>query len=227
MNIIVLGGGATGKFGNDFAIKARSEGHRVVIFSHKCNETGDVDQHVIDYNDFDSTQDIFTTVIEKISSIDIVLINQNGISYPNIDEHFDHEHVDPSSYYQMLNLHSITTHLLLTITYPKMLDGSKVLYMSTGLAYRMLSEDRHPYSGYAAIKAFMTHIIIGLANNRKKKIIYTTVSPHFTYDNINRYQMIFDNLYEWILKHDDTFNGKMISAWDPNSKPRIVEVKYD
>lgn len=227
MNIIVLGGGTIGKFGNDFAVKARNEGHRVIIFSHKHNGTNDIDQHVINYNDVNDTRNTFTKVLEQLDSIDIVLINQNGMSYPNINEHSDHTQVYPDSYYQTINLHAVSTHLLLAAAYPKMHDGSKVSYMSTGLAYRMLAGDQHPYSGYAAIKAFMTHIILGFANNRQKKITYTTVSPHFTYDDIPRYQRIFDNLYTWIFKHDDMYNGKMISAWDPNTAPSVIRVKYD
>ena len=41
MNIVVFGGGEPGKFGNDFCLLARQQGHNVFILSHRDYATGD------------------------------------------------------------------------------------------------------------------------------------------------------------------------------------------
>jgi nucleoside-diphosphate-sugar epimerase len=50
MNIVVIGGGKPGKFGNDFCNRARSEGHDVYVISHKDYGTNDPKHIVADFD---------------------------------------------------------------------------------------------------------------------------------------------------------------------------------
>lgn len=222
MNILILGGGKTGKFGNDFAERARTEGHQVFIFSHKKNEKNDNDQYVIDYDNLDNTKKVFEEVLQKIDTVDIILLNQNGRSYPYFDQH-DIENVEIQLYINSLHFHVTISHLLISCAYKKLQDNSKIIFMSTGLAFQYNRNDYHAHYGYGGFKSLMTHIMLGLAHSRKKKIIHTILSPHFTYNDLPNYKKVFNNCYDWVFAHDDSCNAKIFGAWNPDSAP--IELK--
>lgn len=219
MNIVILGGGSVGRFGNDFAQRARNQGHKVIIFSHKINGQNDTDQYVIDYNDIDKTKQVYTNAINDIEQIDLILLNQNGDSYPYINQQDEAPEVDANQYYRSLNIHVVSSHLLISTCHSKLHDKSKVVYMSTGLAFNLLRDNYHQHYGYGAYKSMMSNLMIGFAKNRKKKITYTVFSPHFPYDDRDTYKLVFENCYKWIFEHDDTFNGSVVAGWDYNSFP--------
>ena len=228
MNIVILGGGTPGKFGNDFAVKARSEGHRVIIFSHKSNYTNDQDQHIIDYDNTTQSQIIFSNVLENIDKVDILILNQNGSSYPYVNRQHNFNQVDIEQYHHSLNVHVIMSHLLIAACHKKMDTGSKVTYMSTGLAFQFVRDTYHEHYGYGAYKSFMTHLMMGFANNRTKEITYTVFSPHFPYEDRERYNLVFDNCYKWIFDHSDNVNGCVIGGWEPSHSPyKIFWQMYD
>jgi hypothetical protein len=51
MNIVVIGGGEPGKFGNDFCIRAKREGHNVFILSHQDYSTQDPQHYYTDFSE--------------------------------------------------------------------------------------------------------------------------------------------------------------------------------
>jgi short-subunit dehydrogenase len=225
MNIIILGGGTPNKFGHDFALKARGEGHKVVIFSHKLNGLNDPDQHVINYEDLNKTKLIFQAALQDISKIDLIIFNANGFSYPYVSRD-PFSNIDPIEYHKSINLHAIVPHLLLGESINKMDEGSKVVYMTTGLAYNLVRSEYHQHYGYGGHKSFMTHLMLGFATNRTKNITFSIFSPHFPYEDREKYKKVFENCYQWILSHDDSANGKIMAMWDENRSPFQLYFDY-
>jgi NAD(P)-dependent dehydrogenase (short-subunit alcohol dehydrogenase family) len=225
MNIVILGGGTPNKFGHDFALAARACGHRVVIFSHKKNGLDDPDQHVIDYDDLDATAKVFAQALDEFSQIDIILLNQNGTTYPR--DAATIPIVDVASYTHSFNLYVVAGHLLVSKAYWKLADGSKVVYMSTGLAFQHTREqfcdmNHFSYSGY---KSLMTHVIMGFAHNRRKKTIFTVLSPHFPYEDHDNYKKVFAVCRDWIFDHDESANGTTSLAWVPDQVPHAATIQ--
>lgn len=225
MNIVILGGGTPNKFGHDLALKARSEGHKVIIFSHKLNGLNDPDQHIISYDDLNKTKLVFQAALQDINKIDLIIFNGNGESHPYVTKNYLFN-VEPNSYYKAINLHAIVPHILLAECHEKMNDGSKVVYMTTGLAYMMLRDNWHQHYGYGAHKSFMTHLMLGFANNRAKNITFSIFSPHFPYEDREKYKKVFDHCYHWVFNHDDSANGKITAHWDPDKPPFILYLGY-
>ena len=86
MNIVVVGGGTRGKFGNDFVVRARNEGHNVVIISHKSNNTNDQFQFITDYSSVEAVVETFTEATKNFDKIDIMIYNVNVGAYPSFGD---------------------------------------------------------------------------------------------------------------------------------------------
>jgi len=217
MNIIVFGGGKVGKFGHDFCLKARQEGHKVIIFSHKLNGTNDPDQYVIDYNDLNQVADVFK-VCDNLAQIDLVFFNQVGGLYPCEADLFQ----EPNTSLYISSLNSIVTipHLFISKFSNKFHSDTKIINMTTNIAF---DYDKNPHIaglvGYAGSKAWSTHLIQGYANHRDRKSTFFTISPSMNYeaeDYKDKYPVWFNSLYNLIFSADDKFNGKIVTAWHLN-----------
>jgi short-subunit dehydrogenase len=224
MNIIILGGGTPNKFGHDFVLKAREEGHKVICFSHKFNGLNDKDQYVIDYNDVYGTKSLFKEIISSVNTIDLLFINANGHSYPS----FEPNHLlnpDPMQYQKSMNVYTIIPHMLIAECYEKMPAKSKVVYMTTLLALTFILRPEFPKAyGYAANKSFMTQLMLGFAQNRTKDINFSILSPHFPYDDLSKYKKVFDHCYNSIMNDNENVNGKILAAWDTDNPPYELEL---
>lgn len=216
MNIIVFGGGTVGKFGNDFCLRARQEGHNVIIFSHKDNGQGDTQQFVIDYRNIDSSKKIFEQILNNLPCIDLIFFNQVGGGYPSGDDLFND--VNMSEYQYTLNSHVVIPHLFLSMVQDKLSENSKVINMTSNLAFEYDKEGwLATLVGYASGKAWATQLIQGYAKAKKNNTIYFTLSPSINYESEEgklKYKKWFESTYNLIFSSDSSYNGKIISAWD-------------
>lgn len=219
-NIVVVGGGTPNKIGNDFVKRAKEEGHNVIVISHKDHGYDNEDFLWIDfkkqyYNNFDIVMD---KIRDRFEKIDIIFFNQNGRFYPGIED----ELFSPPNtqiYTEGLNLHVIVPHKIITSLLPNLYDGSKVVFTSSTMVFELNRKNYTEGAGYAGLKGYATHLMYSLAMNRPKKITFSSIFPHYTYDDPEKYKLQLWNVYNYVLEHDDSYNGKLVSQMGDPGRP--------
>ena len=222
MNIVLIGCGGAGKFGNDFYHRARQQGHTVYSLSHIDHNLSD-QRHAV--GSFDATRledesiPIHTTykqLIDEIDNIDIFLYNSNNGAYPSNDADLRSDGtVDLWAWKKSLDVQVVIPHILILESLKKMSSKSSIVFMTTGLSYDFSQKD-HEYSkyvGYAGFKSVQNHLMMGLAAHNDKGAICTSVASHFTYDDPGNYNIIFDRVYDYITNLTAANNGKIRQIW--------------
>lgn len=211
MNIVVFGGGTVGKFGHDFCLKAREQGHNVVMFSHTSNGTGDQQQHIIYYNNIAKTNNVIQKVLLGLESIDIVLFNQKGDNFPREKELW--QLPDINQYQTSFNSHIVVPHLFMALAKNKLKDTSKVINMGTNLAWVYDIKEVSQLVGYSSGKSYLTHYIQALARNRENNTTFFTLCPSMDYNKEEDKQIYpawCDALTKFILTCTDEYNGEIV-----------------
>lgn len=227
MNIIVLGGGGKpGKFGKDFVNKAREQGHRVIVLSHRDHMTGNTDDRTINYRNLESIKPVLQNIAKELPVIDIILFNQNGAGYPfSAEELFVEPNI--SEYNSLINIHVAVPHLIVAMLYENLIEGSKVIFMSSTMAFEYDRNNFGSMVGYPAAKSFVTHLMSSMSRSRTKNVTFSAVCPYFMYNEPEKYQETLQHLYTHIFEHDDTLNGKiMVQSWESGKAYKESKVKY-
>jgi NAD(P)-dependent dehydrogenase (short-subunit alcohol dehydrogenase family) len=212
MNICVIGGGGPkGKFGRDFCDRARDEGHNVYVLSHTDHNQDDPQQVWANFNSVESVVDTFAQVTSDIDHIDIFVYNSNPRpSRPGLAIDYKSTSTIPSEmWYNTVTGHAIIPHRLCIEALKKMSATSKLVFLVSGLA---IPENEHNYTnlvGYSSGKAIQIFMMKAFAEHNDRGAIATAVSPHFDYNNVDRYNTTLDNVYKHILDIDHSQNGKM------------------
>lgn len=221
-NIIIFGGGAPGtnRFGSQFVKKARDEGHRVINVSHQDYNTGNADDMYISYYDMEQTKSVVEKIKESMSVVDILYFNQNGEAYP-------HEETDifsePSvlKYNNLLQTIIIIPHYVISKLYPdNLIEGSKVLFASSCMAFQYKRTSAPSAVGYPGGKSLLTHFMASAARCRAKKVTFSAICPGFVYSN-SLYDKCFEITYNYILNHNDSSNGKIFAQLYGLEKPFV------
>ena len=215
MNIVVVGGGKPGKFGNDFCNRARSEGHDVYVISHKDYGTNDPKHIVADFDNVNDFLDKFKNLTNHLEKIDLLLYNSNAHSYPGRpDELQSTGSVSTEKWEKALRFHVVIPHAISLEALKKMTKGSGIVFMTSGMSYDLSRKDWTANVGYAGFKGMQNHLMIGLAKNNDKGAIVTCLSPHFPYDNAEKYSMVLNHAYNYITTLTEESNGKIRGIWD-------------
>lgn len=219
-NILVVGGGTPGKFGNQFVKKARDDGHRVVNFSHKDHNTGHIDDRHINYNDIRQVKNKCAELSTEMPVIDIILFNQNGAGYPGTVEQLFKE-PNLLEYNQTITRAVTVPHQIIASLYNNLIPGSRVVYMGSTMSFLYERENYTEHVGYPSAKSFAMHLISAMAKGRTKEITFSCMCPYFLYDKPDLYKNIFDQTYSYILTHDDSFNGKIVNQLNGFENPYV------
>ncbi len=215
MNIVVVGGGQPGKFGNDVVLRARSQGHRVLVISHQPYQ--DPDLAVADFGQVASVIDAFKTVTAGIDTVDLMLYNSNCASYPNKTADFNSTAiVNEERYFDALRIHAVIPHAVTVECSKKMQAGGRVVYMSSWSALNFKNSDWADNVGYAGGKAYQTRLMMAFAKHNDRGLICSAVYPHFDYADKEKYQGVFDQVYNYMTTHDKSYNGKIVGISDAN-----------
>lgn len=229
-NILILGGGAPGtsRFGNQFVQKARSEGHRVINLSHKDYSTGNIDDIYIDYYDLDQAKSVIEKVKESMPIVDVLYFNQNGEGYPHDEEDIFSEPW-PLKYHNLIQTTLVIPHLLISKLYPNnLVEGSRVLFASSHMAFQYERTYYPSAVGYPGGKSFVTHFMASAARCRTKKVTFSAICPAFLYDDPKLYADAFRITYDYILNHDDSANGKIFIQVDGLEQPFVESyIRYE
>jgi nucleoside-diphosphate-sugar epimerase len=212
MNVVVVGGGEKGKFGNDLVNRLRDEGHDVYILSHKLNGTNDPKQVAVDFNNLELVLDAFEKLVSHLDTIDLFLYNTGKKSYwLNREESFTSTaEFDLKAWRNYLNTVSTVPYNLIVKALSKMNENSKIFYMATGLATNFDRTEYTKHAGYAGGKALMIHIMLGFAHHNDKGAIVSVLCPHFDYNNKEHYDSVFEGICKYIANITKEQNGKIV-----------------
>lgn len=225
-NILVVGGGTPDKFGNQFVNKARDDGNRVIVFSHKDHKTNHIDDRYINYDDTKQVKSKCVELVNELPVIDIILFNHNGSGYPSSTIQLFKE-PNPVEYNQSISRAVTIPHLIIASLYDKLIAGSKVVYMGTAMSLQYEREFYPEGAGYPGAKSYAMHLISTMARCRTKEITFSCMCPYFLYDKPELYKQTFDQTYSYILTHDDSANGKLMHQFNGVENPYVPgKVQY-
>ncbi len=197
MNIVIVGGGSEGKFGQDFINKATQDGHTVINYSYREQSIDEIVRE-------------FKACIPK--HIDILIYNSNCGSYPfwaETDYHKDCS-VNLSAYYDTLKVHVVAPHAISLSALSNMNSSSSVIFMTTGSSLDVERDYNISDCGYAGGKAWQNHLMLAMAHKNNVGVNFTSISPHFEYET-DAYQQTLENVYNFIISKDKSKNGKIVS----------------
>lgn len=217
MNIVVSGGSTPNKFGYDFVQKARQDGHRVLVLSHRSYV--DTDTLTANFTNLENTVHVFQKLIDNVDRIDLFLYNSNLSGdyqggWPNKYQHYQtNATVNEKLYMHGFRVHVMIPHALCLEALRKMDHNSKICFMTTDMVYdpeRTVHIDR---VGYTGGKIYQHQLMLALAEYNDVGATVSSVSPHFNYDNQQEYAEIFKVTYEHLISHNSFFNGKVFKCW--------------
>lgn len=213
MNILVIGGGEYGKFGNDFVTKAREDGHRVLVLSHR-RRADDPDQVIAN---FTSTNDIIEKVnflCKSVDQIDIMLYNTSADGEPRVPIAYTSGGIINESLYLFnFRLHAVIPHAIAN-TVMEYMRGGKMIFITTDMIH---DRERSKYLenvGYCGGKAFQHQLMLALAEYNDRNLTVSSISPFFDYNNKECYKSVFDAAYNYIFDHGEEMNGKIFECFD-------------
>jgi nucleoside-diphosphate-sugar epimerase len=214
MNIVVIGGGTPGKFGNDVVKLARSQGHRVLVLSHR-NKGDDLDKLVTNFSNVDIVVNDFYELVNDIDNIDILLYNTNCGGWPDSAENFKSTgRIKESLYIHGFKIHVVIPHALVLAAMSKMCSESRVVFVTTDMIYDREREKYLDKLGYAGGKSYQHQLMLALAEHNDKEITVSSISPFFDYNEPAQYKIVFKKAYEYLLTHSKESNGKVYDCWD-------------
>lgn len=210
MNIVVVGGGRPGQFGNDFVRKAKSQGHVVRVLSHRTEN--DTDATLTFLNSEDAVLK-FNAITKDLDTIDIFLYNSSYKGYPNEQVSYTSKGIIKEKLYvHGFYVQVVIPHTLSIEALKKMTDRSKIMFMTTDTIYdreRNIGLDK---LGYYGGKAYQHQLMLALAEFNDKDVTVSSISPLFDYENKGNYLKQFNTVYEHIF--GSTKNGKVYDCWE-------------
>lgn len=220
MNILVIGPGDNPeKFGKGFCDLASVDEHTVFTISHgNKNVTIDSTNVIANFNDLNSLSEAFDTVTKDIDHLDILLYNSNypGTFLNEKDMFNENSTVPVDGYNGSLQVQVICPHFLAIKSLSKMTDGSKIIFMTTGLTYGIWETENDErfefvhHVGYIGSKSYQNALMLGLAMHNNKNVIVASISPHFPYDDPEQFNIVLGQTYRRILKVSSEDNGSVI-----------------
>jgi nucleoside-diphosphate-sugar epimerase len=210
MNIVIVGGGTVGRFGNDVVQSARQAGHTVRVLSHRTSKDTNA---TLTFLSLDNAVASFTNVTLDLEHIDILLYNTTHKGHPNDAALFTSKGViNEKLYVHGFYVQVLIPHALAIEALKKMDNTSKIIFMTTDVIYdREHTENLH-HLGYYGGKAYQHQLMLALADCNDKGVVVSAISPYFDYEDKQKYASAFNVAYNHIL--NDTHNGKVFDCWE-------------
>jgi hypothetical protein len=210
MNIVVVGGGTFGRFGNDFVRQAKANGHTVRVLSHRTTKDTDA---TINFLNLEDVVTKFNSVTEDLDQIDVMLYNTTYKGYPNESALF----TSKSTIKEKLYLHGfyvqvIVPHTLAIETLKKAINTTKIIFLTTDVIYDRERTENLDHLGYYGGKAYQHQLMLALAEHNDKQVTVSSISPYFDYEDKTKYKNTFDIVYKHIF--GNTLNGKVYDCWE-------------
>jgi short-subunit dehydrogenase len=212
MNICVIGAGTKGHFGNDFVNRARSEGHSVYTLSHMDHNDNHENHKWVDFSSSDRVVDVYKELIKDIDNIDILLYNSVGGGGPMQPANFTEtaNNFNDNDFFGGVRINVIIPYKLSIASLKKMKEGSKIIFMTTGMSKSIDNLALPIMATYAGSKAYQNFIMKALAEHNGKGVIVSSLAPFFPYWEPENYKIVFNKAYNRIIDINKTHNGKII-----------------
>lgn len=210
MNIVVVGGGTAGRFGNDFVRKAAVD-HNVLVLSHKNHniENG----RFANFSSPANCVEKFRELVAKIDTIDLLLYNSNMFAHPNkIEDYTSKAKISEKLYHYGFNVHVVIPHLLCIEALNKM-NGGRIVFMTTDCIYERTRIDYTDKVGYYGGKAYLHQLMLSLAHYNDKNVTVSSLSPYFPYNDKEKYKIQFQHAYDYAIGHVENINGTVHDCW--------------
>lgn len=211
MNICVFGGGGVpGKFGYDFCVRTQQDGHHVVVISHKLHPNAHINHYTADFSNVENVVGCFENQCKQ-TPFDLILYNSTCQSYP--DNNYcltDRRSFDYKSWQTTIQIHAVIPHAVALCAQQYVQPTAAMVFFTTGLALHAYRDKHTSMVGYAGGKALQHHLMIGLAGTLPRRMIYTSVSPHF---DPKTYSSVFSKIYNHLTHITPEWNGKYLEVW--------------
>lgn len=222
MNIVIIGGGEPGKFGNDFALRMRNDGHHVYIISHKDYKTSHPHDIVANFSTVQEVIDSFNEVTKNVDIIDMIIFNSNNGSYPGHASCFTSTStVDLARWEATSRIGNYIPHALGIEALKRMKEDSKIIFMISRMAVEFDRTSCTDLAGYAGTKAIQAHMMLAFAEHNNKGAISTAIAPHFVYESPDTYKQVFELMYNYINNITKQNNGKIMCVNAGANPPRM------
>ena len=214
-NIVVVGGATPGRFGNEFAVRARGRGHRVKVLTWRDAGADAVDTAVADFNDHEQVVSVFQDLVADLDRIDVLLYNAHAYDYPDSPEHFTSQctTIDADAYVQNLRVQVMIPHALSLVSLPRMDHDSALVFMTTGLALDHAKTEYTQFAGYAGAKSWAAHLMLALAHHNDRKAISVAISPFLDYEDPAALSRTIDSIVDCVLNLNQSQNGQIIQQY--------------
>ncbi len=210
MNIVVVGGGTFGRFGNNFVRQAKADGHVVRVLSHRTNDDTDATLTFLTAEDAVTK---FNSITQDLDTIDVLLYNSTYKGYPDDPSTFtSNGKIKDKVYVHGFYVHVIIPHALSIEALKKMTADSKILFMTTDVIYDRERNNNLYKLAYYGGKAYQHQLMLALAEHNDKQATVSSISPMFDYEDKTNYDRTFDVVYKHIF--GPTQNGKVYDCWE-------------
>jgi NAD(P)-dependent dehydrogenase (short-subunit alcohol dehydrogenase family) len=212
MNICVIGPGTPGHFGNDFVKRAEADGHTVYTLSHKDHKDRQHNHKVFGFSNVDRLAVVYKELVKDVDNIDLLLYNsvygRGGAMCPEMFM----ENTVPcpdSDFFDNLRVNVIAPYKLSIASLKKMKEGSKIVFMTTGMSTGIDNLVPPIMATYAGAKAYQNYIMKALAEHNDKGVIVSSIAPMFHYEDVEGYKIAFERAYNHLMNIDNSHNGKI------------------
>jgi hypothetical protein len=210
MNIVVVGGGTFGHFGNDFVRKAKSDGHTVKVLSHRKSKDSD---ETLNFFNLHEVVSKFNSVTSDIDTVDIFLYNTVYRGESDQPRQFTSKaNISEKVYLYGLYVNVIVPHRLSIEVLKRMNAQSKILFMTTDVIYDRERTQNLDKLSYYGGKAYQHQLMLALAEHNDKGATVSSISPYFNYENTAEYKKAFAQVYDHVF--NKTENGKVFDCWN-------------
>jgi len=212
MNICVIGAGTKGHFGNDFVNRARSEGHSVYTLSHIDHKEDQENHKWVDFSVTNQVVNVYKELIKDIDNIDILLYNSVSGGGPMQPASFTENanNFEDNDFFEGVRVNVIIPYKLSIASLKKMKEGSKIIFMTTGMSRSIDNLALPIMATYAGSKAYQNFIMKALAEHNNKGVIVSSLAPFFPYWEPENYKIVFNKAYNRTMNIDKSHNGKII-----------------
>lgn len=214
MNIVIIGGGQ--KFGKIIADKFRANGENVFVLSHK-NYGESINHLSANFLSVKNVEKIFHKLIENISHIDILLYCSNGDYGPSGYDSFNtFANIDEISinWQKTITVQAVVPHIISIIALQKMSKNSKIVFMTSGIAFSVPRIYAQSSVGHPGGKASQNHLMFALANHNDKNAMVYSISTHFDIDNIEMYNKRIDQIFSNLQSFDPSYSGRIVEIFN-------------
>jgi NAD(P)-dependent dehydrogenase (short-subunit alcohol dehydrogenase family) len=217
MNIVIIGGGS--KIGKDIADSLRDMGHKLFVLSHKEYPNMPENHYFADFENLENVLSTFNQLTKNLT-IDILFYNTNHDYGPNdaIDYTSLSDKNHDENWIKNLRLAVTIPHRICIEALKKMVPGSKIVFMTTGLS-TLFDKNYSRLGSYAGIKSAQNYLMYALAHNNDKKVICCSLSPHIPYDDKDLYVRVYKAVTNTLLTIKEEDNGTIIELWQYSKMP--------